>query len=93
MSSELSYEEAMSFSGYLEKKSESFLAFWQKRYFQILEGKIMIYSEKKDDNQIKGQINLEQITMPESVDNEIFKFSLDTKIFNLKAENTEEKNK
>ena len=83
----------MSFSGYLEKKSESFLAFWQKRYFQILEGKIMIYSEKKDDNQIKGQINLEQITMPESVDNEIFKFSLDTKIFNLKAENTEEKNK
>ena len=93
MSTEIPYEEAMSFSGYLEKKSESFLAFWQKRYFQILEGKIMIYSEKKDDNQIKGQINLEQITMPESVDNEIFKFSLDTKIFNLKAENTEEKNK
>ena len=53
----------------------------------------MIYSEKKDDNQIKGQINLEQITMPESVDNKVFKFSLDKRIFNLRAKNVEEKNK
>ncbi len=93
MSSEISYEEAMSFAGYLEKESNSILALWQERYFQILEGKIMIYSEKKDDNQIKGQINLEQITMPESVDNKVFKFSLDKRIFNLRAKNVEEKNK
>ena len=93
MSSEISYEEAMSFAGYLEKESNSILALWQERYFQILEGKIMIYSEKKDDNQIKGQINLEQITMPESVDNKVFKFSLDKRIFNLSAKNVEEKNK
>ena len=93
MSSEISYEEAMSFAGYLEKKSNSLLALWQKRYFQILEGKIMIYSEKKDDNQIKGQINLEQISMPESVENKVFKFNLDSKIFTLKAKTIEEKDK
>ena len=93
MSSEISYEEAMSFAGYLEKESNSILVRWQERYFQISEGKIMIYSEKKDDNQIKGQINLEQITMPESVDNKVFKFSLDKRIFNLRAKNVEEKNK
>ena len=91
MSSEISYEEAMSFAGYLEKKSKSLLGHWQKRYFQILEGKIMIYSVKKDDNQIKGQINLEQISMPESVEKKVFKFSLDSRIFSLKAKSAEEK--
>jgi len=53
----------------------------------------MIYSEKKDDNQIKGQINLEQISMPESVENKVFKFNLDSKIFTLKAKSVEEKDK
>ena len=93
MSTEISYEEAMSFAGYLEKKSKHLLPHWQKRYFQILEGKIMIYSVKKDDTQIKGQINLEQISMPESAENKVFKFSLDSRIFFLKAKSAEEKNK
>ena len=31
--------------------------------------------------------------MPESVDNKVFKFSLDKRIFNLRAKNVEEKNK
>ena len=31
MSSEISYEEAMSFAGYLEKESNSILARWQER--------------------------------------------------------------
>ncbi len=93
MSSEISYEEAKSFSGYLDKKSNSLIAIWQKRYFQILEGKIMIYSEKKGDSEIKGQINLEQISMPESVDNKVFKFNLDSKVFILRAKNEEEKAK
>ena len=83
----------MSFAGYLEKKSKHLLPHWQKRYFQILEGKIMIYSVKKDDTQIKGQINLEQISMPESAENKVFKFSLDSRIFFLKAKSAEEKNK
>ena len=30
---------------------------------------------------MKGQINLEQISIPESVDNKVFKFNLDSKMF------------
>ena len=44
MSSQISYEEAKNFSGYLEKKSKT--VFWQKRFFQIVDGKILKYRIK-----------------------------------------------
>ena len=47
MSNGMSYEEAKSYSGYLEKKSRNVLGSWQKRFFQIIDGKTLIYKEKK----------------------------------------------
>ena len=93
MLNEISYEEAKKFSGYLEKKSKSILTKWQKRFFHILEGKIIVYAEKPDDIEIKGQFIIDQITMPESVDERVFKFSLEDRDFSFKAIDEKEKNK
>ena len=90
---EVTYEEAKFYEGFLGKKSKNLISTWQKRYFHILEGKVMIYSEKKDDNEIKGQFNLEQISFPESVDERIFKFRLEEREFILKAKTAKEKDK
>ena len=92
-SEEITYEEAKFYEGFLSKKSKNLISTWQKRYFHVLEGKVMIYSEKKDDSNIKGQFNLEQISFPESVDERIFKFRLDEREFILKAKTGKEKEK
>jgi hypothetical protein len=60
--SEIPYEEAQFFEGYLEKKGHGLVSVFQKRYFRLLEGRIMIYTEKKDDIEIRGVFNLEQIS-------------------------------
>ena len=93
MSDEISFEEAKKFSGYLEKKSNGVISKWQRRYFIILEGKIMVYCEKPDDIEVRGQFILDQITKPESVDNRTFKFNLEYRDFFLRAKDEQEKNK
>ena len=93
MSREQSDVQSSVFGGYLEKKSKNLISTWQRRYFQILDGKVMVYSLKKEDNEIKGQLNLDLISMPESVDSRIFKFVFDQRVFSLRADNEEEKNK
>ena len=90
---EVTYEEAKFYEGFLNKKSKNFISTWQKRYFHILEGKVMIYSAQKDNSEIKGQFNLEQISFPESVDEKIFKFRLEEREFILKAKTEKEKDK
>ena len=88
----ISIDECKKFEGYLLKKSPKLFKGFQKRYFRILDGKILVYSEKKEDNStIKGQISLSQITLPEPVDKNknIFKFTLEGRDFILKAENEE----
>ena len=88
----ISLEECKKFEGYLFKKSPKLLKGYQKRYFRILDGKILVYSEKKEDNStIKGQISLSQITLPQEVDKNVFKFILEGREFILKAENEENK--
>ena len=93
MSDEISFEDAKKFSGYLEKKSNGVISKWQRRYFIILEGKIMVYCEKPDDIEVRGQFILDQITKPESVDNRTFKFNLEYRDFFLRAKDEQEKNK
>ena len=93
MSREQSDVQSSVFGGYLEKKSKNLISTWQRRYFQILDGKVMVYSLKKEDNEIKGQLNLDLISMPESVDSRIFKFVFDQRVFSLRADNEEEKDK
>ena len=90
----ISLEECKKFEGYLFKKSPKLFKGYQKRYFRILDGKILVYSEKKEDNStIKGQISLSQITIPQAVDKNVFKFILEGREFILKAENEENKKK
>ena len=93
MLNEISFEEAKKFAGYLEKKSNGIIAKWQKRYFRILEGKVIVYSEKPEDIEIKGQFILDQITMPESVEDKIFKFNLESRDFFFRSKDEEEKQK
>ena len=93
MQNEISFEEAKKFSGYLEKKSKGLISKWQKRYFHILEGKIIVYADKAEDIEVKGQINIDQITIPVSLEDRVFSFTLETKDFVLRAKDEEEKNK
>ena len=93
MLNDLSYIEAKKLSGYLEKKSKGIFSNWQKRYFCILEGKIMVYCEKPEDIEIKGQFIIDQITLPESLEERVFKFNLDDRDFIFRAKDEKEKNK
>ena len=93
MLNEITYENAKKFSGYLEKKSKGLITTWQKRYFRILEGKIIVYMEKPEDIEIKGQFILEQISIPQSLDSNVFKFNLELRDFIFRAKDEEEKNK
>ena len=51
----------------------------------------MVYSDKKDDTKVKGQFNIQQITIPESIGKNQFKFILEGREFNLRAKNTEDR--
>lgn len=64
----LSYREACVLCGYLEKKSPSMFGGWQKRYFKIIEGKVLTYSEKEKDKEFKGSINLVEVSGLKSTD-------------------------
>jgi hypothetical protein len=60
--------EAKSLCGYLEKKSPSLFGGWQKRFFKIIDGKVCTYSEKENDKDYKGLINLEDISNLKAVE-------------------------
>ena len=85
-------EQAKSLQGYLLKKSPNILKKYQKRFFRIIEGQVIVYTESEDDKTLKGQIQINQIT---SIDKDgEKKFVLNTQVekdFTLKAENTEER--
>lgn len=82
---DISLEECKKYCGFLKKKSPSLLGGWQKRYFKILEGKVMVYSEKKDEPKPKGLVKLEDITIPVAAEDKVFKFTLENRDFILKA--------
>jgi hypothetical protein len=52
---------ASSFSGVVYKKSPRFLVGYQKRWFHILDGKLLTYAEKQG-GQAKGALRIELIT-------------------------------
>ena len=81
------------FEGYLEKKARNILLGFQKRYFKCLEGKIIIYTEKKESKQLKGQIQISSISSIKSIDTKTFSFECDSIEYLLKAENVQLKNK
>jgi hypothetical protein len=69
-----SMKEAMSYCGFLDKKSPSLFGGWQKRYFKILEGKVLAYADKENSKDYKGTINLEEISDVKSVDKKRLEF-------------------
>ena len=81
------------FEGYLEKKARNILLGFQKRYFRCLEGKIIIYTEKKDSKQLKGQIQIKSISLIKSIDSKTFSFECENIEYLLKAETEQLKNK
>ena len=91
--SDISYDEAQFFEGVLEKKAHGIVGQFQKRYFRILEGKIMVYSDKKEDIEIKGVFLLDLITMPKPLDAKSFKFNLEDREFVFRTQTEEERNK
>ena len=85
---DISLDDCKSFCGYLEKKSPKLMVGYQKRYFKILEGKTMVYLGKENDAQPKGVVQLDQIGRPVSVDDKVFKFTLEGRDFILRAKNS-----
>lgn len=75
-----------SFKGFLKKKSPNALIGWQKRYFRVIEGKLLVYSEKENDEKVKGHIQFGSISKAVSVEKKIFKFTLEGRDFFLQAD-------
>ena len=90
---EISFDVAKRYSGYLEKKSKGLISKWQKRYFHILEGKIIVYAEKPEDIEIKGLFILDQISEPQSQNEREFSFILEGRDFIFRTDNSKEKEK
>jgi hypothetical protein len=53
------------YCGYLQKKSPSFFAGYQKRFFQVLAGKLLTYSDKPGA-EVKGSVRI--VMIPEIQD-------------------------
>ena len=54
----ITFDLAKDYKGYLYKLNNNLFKIFQKRYFHILEGKLILYSEKEDSN-ILGAIKIE----------------------------------
>ena len=85
----ISLEECKSFQGWLKKKSPSLMGGWQKRFFRILDGQLIVYLEKEDDSKIKGQMKITEISKASNVDKTTFNFQFCGRDFTLQAENEE----
>ena len=81
------------YEGYLEKKARNIFLGFQKRYFRCLEGKIIIYTEKKESKQINGQMEINLISSIKSTDSRTFLIECDNIEYILKAKTEELKNK
>lgn len=87
----IKYDEASKYSGWLQKESPGFLKNYQKRYFSILNGRFLVYSEK-EGSEVKGTIDLKDATVNGKLDNvKNFLVIFGEREFKLKAENEAEK--
>ena len=79
--------------GYLGKKARNIFAGWQRRYFRILGGKIIIYTKSKENKQLKVFIQKKKIVYIKSVDSKSFVFEENDREYLLKVESEEMKKK
>ena len=80
------------YESYLELKSRNIFKGWKKKYFVCLEGKIIIYTESKDDKEVIGYIPIKKISDLKSIDNKSFNIETEERTYTLRAENEEIKN-
>ena len=80
-------KDSLKIESYLEIKSRNIFSKWIKRYFVLLKGKIIIYTESKENKLIKGYILVEKISDLKYLESN--NFSIETKDENLilRAEN------
>ena len=64
----IKYDEASKYTGWLQKESPGFLKNYQKRFFSILNGRFLVYSEK-EGSEVKGTIDLKDATVNGNLDN------------------------
>ena len=83
----------LAYEGYLEKKARNLFAGWQKRYFIIIEGKLIIYTESKESKLVKGYIPIKQIADIKSLQENTFSIDVEGRKIILRAENENIKNK
>ena len=81
------------YEGSLEKRANHKILGFHKRYFRCLEGKIIIYAEKKESKKINGQIEIKLITSIKSIDSKTFSIECDNIEYLLKAKTEQIKNK
>ena len=82
----------LNYESYLEKKARNLFSGWQKRYFVLLEGKIIIYTESKESKIVKGYISIKQISDIKSLEENSFSIDTEGRTFLLKADNQNVKN-
>ena len=82
----------LNYESYLEKKARNLFSGWQKRYFVLLEGKIIIYTESKESKIVKGYISIKQISDIKSLEENSFSIDTEGRTFLLKADNQNIKN-
>ena len=95
METSISYDEAKTYSGWLEKKSPNALGGYQKRFFRILGGQVILYGNKEKDKNPKGQIPIGAIKSVTKKEEKKFHLELEgnERSFKLKAKTEQERDK
>ena len=88
----LNLNNSPTYESYLEKKGRNIFSGWQKRYFVLLEWKLIIYTESKESKLVKGYISIKQISNIKSLEKNTFSFEAEGRTFLLRAENQDIKN-
>ena len=89
---EITQEQAKNMSGWLEKKSQKTFGGYQKRFFKIINGDYITYSEKEEEiSKSKVRITIISIDSVEKKEDKKFRFEMknDDKVYHLKAKTKE----
>ena len=93
---EITLDEAKKLKSWLEKKSPKTFGGYQKRYFRILDGESIIYTDKDTDKyEIKGRVNIDTITNVSKKEDTKFRITVsgEDRVYHLKAKTKELRDK
>jgi hypothetical protein len=93
---DITKEESMNMSGWLEKKSQKTFGGYQKRFFKIINGEYLTYSDKEADiSKSKVKIMLDFIGSVQKKEDKKFRLQMNNedKMYHLKAKTKEARDK